>query len=302
MNKKIEKALELIGFKKKSDITLFFGNPTPPVISKEDIQLMLNEYLTKARELINDQKSIAQLPMDSDSAQRSKQLYDFFSLLRNGVGFTRNLAFNDGSGVFPSDIGDGIENTPKDSEPEIKKTIPEKPKKPDVKPKDVLHELSTIPVPFTLENLDHKIEMLKRKSKLVKDFQVGLEIDGVIEKLEARKKYNKHEEFFKRFPCTTTENIEVLVEKYNLVIKETDFFIPHFPDDATTVMEAYTDVVKEITGKVPVYYVIAEKKDFQSKEEKYKKPDPILLVQSPSGYFWQVLGAWDETLILLSEL
>ena len=49
------------------------------------------------------------------------------------------------------------------------------------------------------------------------------------------------------------------------------------------------------------YYIriIAQEKDFKSKVE---KNDPMLLVQSPVGFFWQILGAWDEEMLLLSEL
>ena len=43
---------------------------------------------------------------------------------------------------------------------------------------------------------------------------------------------------------------------------------------------------------------------FQSHEiqEKYKQRDPILLVQSPFGFYWQILGAWDKEMLILSEL
>jgi uncharacterized lipoprotein len=47
------------------------------------------------------------------------------------------------------------------------------------------------------------------------------------------------------------------------------------------------------------FYVIAEEKSFKSAAE---KRDPILLVQSPFGFYWQILGAWDKEMILLSEL
>ena len=34
----------------------------------------------------------------------------------------------------------------------------------------------------------------------------------------------------------------------------------------------------------------------------YEKRDPILLAQSPFGFYWQILGAWDKEMLLLGEL
>ena len=47
------------------------------------------------------------------------------------------------------------------------------------------------------------------------------------------------------------------------------------------------------------FYSIAEKEMFN---DEYKRNDPILLVQSPFGIYWQILGAWDKELVLLEEL
>ena len=70
-------------------------------------------------------------------------------------------------------------------------------------------------------------------------------------------------------------------------------------DEAVNVMKKYTEVTKKMSGESPVFYVIAEAKDFIKKQEKL---DPILLVQSPFGFYWQILGAWDKEMLLLSEL
>ncbi len=82
-------------------------------------------------------------------------------------------------------------------------------------------------------------------------------------------------------------------------MKTSDIFVPEFPDDAIKIMKSYTDKMALICNKKPVFYVIAEEKDFQ---KKYEKRDPILLVQSPFGFYWQILGAWDKEMLLLSEL
>ncbi len=95
------------------------------------------------------------------------------------------------------------------------------------------------------------------------------------------------------------EKISTLLRKYKLCLKATDLFIPTFPADAIATMKAYKETTLKVCGEEPVFYVIAEESDFKKKE---KKLDPILLVQSPFGFFWQILGAWDKEMLLLCEL
>lgn len=175
----------------------------------------------------------------------------------------------------------------------------EKPIKITITPKEALKELERVPTNFSLANLDDKIAVLKDKEKLIKQRYANREIKALLERLENRKKYNEHKTFFDRFDNTTQEKIDNLLEKTGLVMKESDIFIPEFPDDAIQVMKEYTEKLETICGKKPVFYVIADAKDFKSA---YEKRDPILLVQSPFGFYYQILGAWDEEMLLLSEL
>jgi len=172
-------------------------------------------------------------------------------------------------------------------------------KKIAVKPKDVLEELETIPTPWTLSNLDDKIEVLKYKAQLITQSYSKREVEGLIERLENRKKWHKFKNFFNEFQNTTDEKIDDLLDKYDLVMKTSDLFIPEFPDDAIAVMKKYTENMEKLCKKKPVFYVIAEPDKFK---KAYEKRDPILLVQSPFGFYWQILGAWDKEMILLSEL
>ena len=172
-------------------------------------------------------------------------------------------------------------------------------KKIAVKPKEVLGELETIPTPWTLSNLDDKIEVLKYKRELITQHYSKREVEGLIERLENRKKWGKFKSFFDEFQNTTDEKIDILLEKYDLVMKTSDLFVPEFPDDAIAVMKKYTDNMMKLCKKKPVFYVIAEPEKFK---KAYEKRDPILLVQSPFGFYWQILGAWDKEMILLSEL
>jgi hypothetical protein len=147
--------------------------------------------------------------------------------------------------------------------------------------------------------IEEKINILNDKVKLINQHYAKREVIALIQRLENRKKYLEYKDYFDRFQNTTDEKIDLLLDKYELVMKTSDIFVPEFPDEAILKMKEYTDKLDELCGKKPVFYVIAEVKDFK---KAYEKRDPILLVQSPFGFYWQILGAWDETMMLLSEL
>lgn len=169
-----------------------------------------------------------------------------------------------------------------------------------LKPKDVLNELETVPTPWSLVGIDQKLFVLNDKKKLITQEYALREVDALIERLTNRKGYEKHKDFYNSFQNTTDEKLGVLLEKHkHLVQKGADIFIPEFPDDAVQVMKDYTEKTLDVCGKKPVFYVIAEDSKFQ---KAYEKRDPILLVQSPFGFYWQILGAWDKEMLLLSEL
>jgi F0F1-type ATP synthase epsilon subunit len=169
-----------------------------------------------------------------------------------------------------------------------------------IRPKDVIAELEEPPRPFDLRLLDEKIKMLTDKAALVEQKYAHRQITELAARLENRKKWMEHREFFTQFQTTTEGKIVALCEKYGFVKKTSDLFVPVFPDEAVKIMTAYTEKVKAITGgKKPVFYVVAESKDFKKAEEKL---DPILLAQSPFGFYYDVLGAWAEELLVLDEL
>jgi hypothetical protein len=220
--------------------------------------------------------------INSDRELNDTFLFDFKNYQSQYTGVTMNSFITVG--------GDS------ESNPEKSNTSPSKIA---VKPKDVLEELETIPTPWTLSNLEDKIEVLKYKRDLITQHYSKREVEGLIERLENRKKWGKFKDFFNEFQNTTDEKIDILLEKYDLVMKTSDLFVPEFPDDAISVMKKYTDNMQKVCKKKPVFYVIAEPDKFR---KAYEKRDPILLVQSPFGFYWQILGAWDKEMILLSEL
>lgn len=168
-----------------------------------------------------------------------------------------------------------------------------------VKPIDVLKELQTTPTPFSLAGLDEKIALLNDKIAVSENPRAKSEMQGMIARLENRRHYLDNKIFFDNYQNTTQSAIDALLEKYDLVMKESDLFVPEFPKDAIDAIKKYTGVVNRVTGKKPKFYVIATSDNFKSLD---RKRDPILLAQSPFGFFWQILGAWDKEMQLLSEL
>lgn len=170
-----------------------------------------------------------------------------------------------------------------------------------VKPIDVVENLFCPPKSFLdVSLLDEKIALVKEKKELIHNNYSSVEMEGLIERLENRKKYAESREYFEGFQVTTDEKIGELLDKYpELQRKPVELFIPDFPKEAINKMKSYTAKVKDVTGKKPVYYVIAEADKFK---KAYEKRDPILLAQSPFGFYWYILGAWDKEMLMLSEL
>ena len=194
--------------------------------------------------------------------------------------------------------------------------IPIKEKKP--KKSDVRVELTPKGV-YECEMLHDKSFELKTDEKYVdeqlKEFQDKLallnvssydmgrgiqEVSSIVMRLENRKKYADHREFFEQYPYTTTTKIsEVVKVNEHLRLGQVEQFVADMPKEATAAMKEYTAACEDLCKKKPVFYIIANKKDF---ERTSKRRDPILLAQSPFGHFWQILGAWDEEMLLLENL
>lgn len=228
--------------------------------------------------------------MSDDNGLNDTYLFDFKNF---------SSQYNQGIRAFINDTPELDINSDGDSYEGTESNNKKQPKKIAIKPKDVLAQLERVPDPFTLTLLDDKIEMLKEKSKLIVQHYSKREVDALIQRLENRKKYIENKAFFDKYQNTTDEKIDILLSKYDLVMKTSDIFIPEFPSDAIKTMTEYTEAMIKLCGKKPVFYVIAEPDKFK---KAYEKRDPILLVQSPFGFFWQILGAWDEEMLLLSEL
>lgn len=182
-------------------------------------------------------------------------------------------------------------------------------KKPKMTPKDVynmrlLHD-ETFKLNTNPEYVDGQIADFTDKLEIITseeyDMSRGVEeISSVLVRLENRKKYSSVKDFFEEYPYTTTGKINELVKNHDyLKLGQVAQFIADMPKEATEIMKGYNKKTQEICGKNAVFYIIADKKDFEKSD---KRRDPILLAQSPFGHFWQILGAWDKEMLFIDEL
>lgn len=127
-----------------------------------------------------------------------------------------------------------------------------------------------------------------------------VELESIEERLHNRLKLDNWKASVDKYPHTTSALInEVLTKNSNLRCKSANEFIPDFPKEAIEAMKDYNEMCVGVCGRETHFYVIADMKDFG---EKNKRRDPILLAQSPFGFFWQILGAWDEEMMYLGDL
>jgi len=155
------------------------------------------------------------------------------------------------------------------------------------------------------EYVDEQIKQFTDKLNIVtlsnKDMSRGVkEISSILIRLKNRKKYGEFEHFYSEYAYTVSTKIKEVVDKHSyLRFGRVEQFVADLPKEAIDEMKKYTDNTKKLCDKKPIFYIIADKKDFKKTEE---RRDPILLVQSPFGHFWQIIGAWDREMLLLEEL
>ena len=231
--------------------------------------------------------------------KKAEYLPDFYTNSNNSSGFNDFTVLTDWSGSVTAVTSNGTSPKPKP-----------KPEKERVKvtPKKLFQLKALNTSGFELKTdptyVDEQIETFKNKLALYKDknsdYRGSNEIQSILIRLENRKKYPKHRKFYEDFAYTTTERVDRLVKQHShLRMGEVSQFLADMPKEAIDVMKKYTDETKKLVEKKPIFYIIANKKDFEKTE---KRRDPILLVQSPFAHVWQILGAWDEEMILVNEL
>jgi len=234
-----------------------------------------------------------------DTLNKSAFLIDFFrDLGNNSFNPSAYISINGSVTEIPATMAGG----------KIEK-MGQKEEKPKLSPKDVYVAKMLNEVGFKIKTdpkyIDEQIQSFKDKLGMIKseeyDMNRGtIEIQSIVSRMENRKKYAKFNSFYDEFPYTTSNKIGELIKEHDyLQIGQIAQFVADLPKEATDVMKAYTNKTKELCDKKPVFYIIADKKDF---EKTTKRRDPILLAQSPFGHFWQILGAWDKEMLLIEEL
>lgn len=186
---------------------------------------------------------------------------------------------------------------------------PEEEVKPDVTPKELYvlktlnddkYELNVDPeyVNKQIADFTDKLGMLKSTEYDMRN--ATSEVGSILIRMQNRLKYTEVKDFFEQFPYTTSTKIAEVVKNHkNLQLGDVSQFLAEMPDEATKLMKDYSKKCKSICEKEAIFYIIADKKDFQRTQS---KRDPILLAQSPFAHTWQVLGAWDDEMMFLEEL
>jgi hypothetical protein len=239
--------------------------------------------------------------------KESKYLYDFRNVMQDGWsnGVLQTWS-GSGSVVFSSDTN-LTTATGTTALPLIKTPTPAQKK--ELTPKKVyslemLHD-KAFKINMDPKHVDEQVAAFKEKLALIKteeyDMRRGTEeIGSILLRMENRKKYASVAKTFEKFPYTTNARINSVVKKHDyLQLGQVAQFLADMPKEATDAMKEYNDACDKLCGKKAVFYIIANKKDFQKSE---KRRDPILLAQSPFGHFWQILGAWDDEMLFLDEL
>ena len=162
-----------------------------------------------------------------------------------------------------------------------------------------------------IEDIKEKLDLIGPEKKFKKsngptEFEMGgtlfgrEELKSMLERLHNRFRLNEFTNILEKYPHTTNTLInDVITNNTHLQAGKAEDFVPDFPKDAVKAMTEYNNMCIALCYKKTNFYVIAKHEDFQQKN---KRRDPMLIAQSPFGFFWQVLGAWDEEMIYLGDL
>lgn len=124
------------------------------------------------------------------------------------------------------------------------------------------------------------------------------EMQSMVLRLDNRRQFKNFD--FSEWPYTTNEAIAAVLNAHtHLTAENCAAMIPDLPKEAIKQINAYNKLTEALCGKRTNFYLIKEK---AKKSDVERRRDPILLAQSPFGFFWQILGAWDDEIKFLEEL
>ncbi|MCK4307288.1 hypothetical protein KAW50_03560 [candidate division WOR-3 bacterium] len=165
------------------------------------------------------------------------------------------------------------------------------------RPVEIFKEILSKEPKVDLRNLDSQIEIVKKRKKFLEE-ELELPADDEEEALKfllARKKYLKHQGKF-RWSTTTFPKIEALCKKYKVKLVNFDSYYKTVPMEAFDELEKFISAYDKVRNDKPVIKLII---DSGGKET---RKDPILLVGSPFGKWFFVLGAWDKEVEIVDDL
>jgi hypothetical protein len=264
--------------------------------------------------------------------QKESRLYDF---AQHGIlkGTSTTMDYGDYVQIADLDYsGSEVSGITK------KKKQPSKKKLPELTPKEI-YELGTLTIPKMAINcrpdyLDEQLIVLKQKIELlipkkpraqkvklpkalgghiadaweVRDSSdmTGVykyayqEMCSMLIRLENRRQYESFKDGYNDWPYTTSEAIAAVLNAHtHLKAENIATLIPDLPKEAVKEIARYEKLTDKLCDQKTNYYLIVEK---AKTTDVTRRRDPILLAQSPFGFFWQILGAWDKEVKFLEEL
>lgn len=168
------------------------------------------------------------------------------------------------------------------------------------KPVEVVNEIvgETPKVNLNLDYLDKQLKTVERRRKILReelDVKSTSDEDLAISFLEARIKLVKCKANFS-WAVTNEDKLNDLCKKYKLQRVGFQGYYRNIPMEAIDELEKYTKLHKQVTKYAPELSLIV---DVGGKEQ---KKDPILLIKSPFGNWYFILGAWDKEVEVVDEL
>lgn len=166
------------------------------------------------------------------------------------------------------------------------------------KPVEIFEEIISTSLEIDLTDLDNKIKSVKERIKILK---THLRNDNFVQEesalvyLKARKKYMKYKDLFK-WATTNEELINKLCKKYKVRLVGIENYYRNVPKEGVDEIKKYGDAFNKVCDMNPEFKLII---DDGGKEQ---RKDPILLVSSPFGNWYYVLGAWDKEVEIIDKL
>jgi len=169
------------------------------------------------------------------------------------------------------------------------------------KPVEIVSEIMTPEPVFDVAKIEDQIRIVEWRIKVVERYHGDVDDEKqALRYLKARAKWLKYGKKF-TWPIATNELIAKLISTYKLENVSFREYAKNVPLEATIELEKFGAAWDLVMGKerqpdvrLIVGYIPPEKKPV--------KKDPILLVTSPFGNWWYILGAWDKEVEIVDQI